>query len=180
MFIDQGRFLSHARDVITGFLPGTNHLDRKPVIDETSIALWYSAQPHLCQQFRQHGYGGVILWQSIRPILFCLFLSLFTQFHSTRTLPQVFPMIPQLGGQSKNPFSGRLPEPELCVGINRRSVQLRWNSVQNIRRCGRIFQPWPQLVAGQHHRHPVVDGAHGTIWRCSQDRVAGKTVPLRP
>ena len=106
MFIDQGRFLSHARDVITGFLPGTNHLDRKPVIDETSIALWYSAQPHLCQQFRQHGYGGVILWQSIRPILFCLFLSLFTQFHSTRTLPQVFPMIPQLGGQSKNPFPG--------------------------------------------------------------------------
>lgn len=63
-----------------------------------------STKPYFSQQFHQHRHGCVALWQSIHPVFFRL-VFLFIELHSTRTLPQTFPMIPYLERRSKSTFS---------------------------------------------------------------------------
>lgn len=63
-----------------------------------------SSEPHFSQQFHQHRHGCVALWQSIHPVFFRWDLFLFIELHSTRTLPQTFPMIPYLERRSKSAF----------------------------------------------------------------------------
>ena len=50
--------------------------------------------------------------------------------------------------------------------------------MEDISRSRRTFQPWPQLVTGQHHWHSAMDRLHRGFGSCDQNRIAGEAVPL--